>query len=307
MLFTNMTWILISVFAALMQAVRTAAQKKLNSQLSTMATTYVRSLFGLPLLLTYLVAVQVGAGTALPDLPKVFWFYCFGAALAQVAATWLLIYLFTLRNFAVGSMLPKSDIMLTAILGSLFFSEQITVTGWVAIIATLAGVVLIAGSKTGVTSVDAGAWHPRSVLSSRPVRIGLLTGLFFTFSYLFLREASLSLALPFVQSAAWTVAVVTMIQVIVVSAWLLARERKAFPEIWAQRRPAMFVGLTSALGSIGWFTAMTMQNASYVKAVGQVEAIFAILISWMYFRENISLKEILGIAMIALGVLLFLF
>ena len=41
-------WIVISVFAALMQAVRTAAQKTLNQRMSNLGTTYVRALVGLP-------------------------------------------------------------------------------------------------------------------------------------------------------------------------------------------------------------------------------------------------------------------
>ena len=44
-------WIIISIFAALMQAVRTAAQKTLNQRMSNLGTTYVRSVFGMPIML----------------------------------------------------------------------------------------------------------------------------------------------------------------------------------------------------------------------------------------------------------------
>jgi len=47
-------WIIISIFAAFMQAVRTAAQKNLNQRMSNLGTTYVRSVFGLPLMLDLL-------------------------------------------------------------------------------------------------------------------------------------------------------------------------------------------------------------------------------------------------------------
>ena len=49
-----------------------------------------------------------------------------------------------------------------------------------------------------------------------------------------------------------------------------------------------------------------MTNASYVKAVGQVEIIFTILISTLYFRERITPVEYAGIATIVGGVLMFL-
>ncbi|MBU2533224.1 MAG: EamA/RhaT family transporter, partial [Alphaproteobacteria bacterium] len=57
-------WIIISMFAALMQAVRTAAQKTLNQRMSNLGTTYVRSVFGLPVMLGFLgyVLVQWGGG-----------------------------------------------------------------------------------------------------------------------------------------------------------------------------------------------------------------------------------------------------
>lgn len=299
-------WILISVFAALMQAVRTAGQKRLNAHLSTTATTYVRSIFGLPFLVVYLIVIHHYGGRELPTLSTTFWLYSFGAALAQVVATWLLIYLFTLRNFAVGSMLPKSDIMMTAVLGSLFFSEAISAAGWIAIVVTLAGVFLIGGGKTDSGALLKLVRNPFAAFTSRPIQVGLATGLAFTFSYLFLREASLSLGFPFIESAAWTVVAVIIIQVAVVGVWLWIREPTSFPAMWQHRKPGFFVGITSALGSIGWFTAMTLQNASYVKAVGQVEAVFALLISWFYFREKSSAAEFIGIALIAAGVLIFL-
>ena len=73
----------------------------------------------------------------------------------------------------------------------------------------------------------------------------------------------------------------------------------------ASSAPSLFVGITSAIGSIGWFTAMAMQNASYVKAVGQVEVIFTVLISTLYFRERITAMEYAGIATIVVAVLMF--
>ena len=63
-------WIWLSVFAALMQAVRTAAQKTLNQRMSTLGTTYVRSLVGLPILAVYLAAVLWHTGEGMvPPIP----------------------------------------------------------------------------------------------------------------------------------------------------------------------------------------------------------------------------------------------
>ncbi len=71
----------------------------------------------------------------------------------------------------------------------------------------------------------------------------------------------------------------------------------------SQWRVCVFIGLTSALGSIGWFTAMTLERAAYVKALGQIEFVFALVISTFFFRERSNLLELSGMGLIAVGVL----
>jgi drug/metabolite transporter (DMT)-like permease len=60
------------------------------------------------------------------------------------------------------------------------------------------------------------------------------------------------------------------------------------------------------LGSAGWFTAMTLQNVAYVRAVGQVELIFTFLTAILIFRESIRWTELLGTALIIAGILFLL-
>ena len=61
---------------------------------------------------------------------------------------------------------------------------------------------------------------------------------------------------------------------------------------------------TGVAGSVGWFTAMSLQNAALVKTLGQVEFIIGLLITYFYFKERISRREYLGIVLIALSVFL---
>ena len=61
-------WIVISIFAALMQAVRTAAQRTLNQRMSNLGTTYVRSVFGMPLMVLFLVYILVSFGGGWPKM-----------------------------------------------------------------------------------------------------------------------------------------------------------------------------------------------------------------------------------------------
>lgn len=303
----DLIWIPIATLAALMQAVRTAAQKSLNARLSTWMTTYVRSLFGLPFSLVYLWAVMRHEGLGWPELSTAYLANCLAAAAVQVIATYLLIRLFQMRNFAVGTMLSKTDVMQAALIGSVLFSEAISALGWVAILLTIAGVIAISVGRVGLGKLGSGQITLAEALASKPTLVGLATGFFFCMSYLFLREASLGLGQGgFLYRAAWTVAIVTVLQVGVLGAGLAVTEPGSFHQLGRALGPCLFIGLTSAIGSIGWFTAMTLQNASYVKSVGQVEVVFTLTISALYFKERINRLELFGIAVIVAGVLLFL-
>lgn len=303
----ELIWIPIAILAALMQAVRTAAQKSLNARLSTWMTTYVRSLYGLPVSILYLWGVMRYEGLGWPEFTAHYLAYSFGAAAVQVIATYLLIWLFQMRNFAVGTMLSKTDVMQAALIGVLVFSEAVSVVGWVAILLTIAGVIAISIGRVGLGKLGTGEMSLLQALVAKPTLVGLAAGFFFAMSYLFLREASLGMNQGgFLYRAAWTVVIVGAIQVMVVGAWLVVREPAGFRQLPGLTMPCIFIGVTSAIGSVGWFTAMTLENASYVKAVGQVEVIFTLAISSLYFREHINRLEVIGIAVIVAGVLMFL-
>ncbi|MCB1548330.1 MAG: DMT family transporter [Hyphomicrobiaceae bacterium] len=299
-------WIPVSIFAALMQAVRTAAQKDLNQRMSTMGTTYVRSIFGLPVMITYLVAVLLLVGGGAPRFRTDYLLYCFGGALAQVLATALLIYMFRLKNFAVGTMLTKTDIVMTALIGTFVFSETITPKGWIALVIVVLGVLMLSAGRIGLAKLSSPGSSLLSSLVSWPTQVALACALLFTFSYLLLREATLTLGdQSYLWRGAWTVVVATGMQVIFLGIWLLWKEPTVFGQLWPNRRISSFIGFTSALGSIGWFSAFALQNASYVRAVGQVEVVFTLLISWLYFRERVSPLELAGIVVTVAGILLF--
>jgi drug/metabolite transporter (DMT)-like permease len=309
-------WILFAVLAALLQAIRTAAQRDLNRHLSALATTYVRSLFGLPVLAVYLLVVLVATGEGAPRLSAIYLAWTLSGALSQVLATVLLIIMFTLRSFGVGTMLTKVDIVMTALLGALLFSETLTAGGVLALLVVMIGVVFMSLERTGVAlgktsvgrrpsdmSLGARVWD---FATDRSIMVALGCALSFSISYLSFREATLT-AGPgsFVWRAAWTVLIAIFMQTVIVGAWLAWREPKLVSEIGPHLRLSAFIGTVSAVGSILWFTAFALQNASYVRAVGQVEVVFTLLVSAFYFKERISALEYAGIALTVAGVVLF--
>jgi drug/metabolite transporter (DMT)-like permease len=207
-----------------------------------------------------------------------------------------LIYLFSLRNFATGTTYARTEAFLTAIVGALFFNEVIQLQGWFAIGVSVSGVLLITVVRTS------GAMVTR--LWNKSAAIGLGSGLAFAFSSLLLRKASLSLGdSDFLFTAALTLMTVVCIQTTILGTYLLVAERDQFRILLREWKVSAFVGLTSIIGSIGWFTAMTIQSPSYVKALGQIEFIFTLAISVLFFKERSSPKELVGMALVAAGII----
>jgi drug/metabolite transporter (DMT)-like permease len=296
-------WIAFTILAASMQAVRTAGQKQLSQQLSAMSTTLVRYLFGLPIAIIYLgLLLKFNADEFILEssdnlLSMVtsnakFMVYASAASLVQILATFCMIKTFSSRNFAVGISLAKTEAILVAILATILYQDYLSLFGWIAVIVGVLGtlVVSLSGKKLK--------------LSLSATLYGLASGLLFAFTSLFLREASLSLNQPLVFSAAITLVVMVSLQTIMCGIYTSIKEPNQWLAVWKYKKLCSFVGLTSALGSIGWFTAMSMQNVALVKTLGQVEFLMTLAITHYYFKEKISSAELGGMMLIIASVIL---
>ena len=106
--------------------------------------------------------------------------------------------------------------------------------------------------------------------------------------------------------AGFTLAVSVVLQTVMMGAYLAVRERDQLKAVIVHWRPSLLVGVAGVLASIGWFSAFTLQNAAYVRALGQIELIFTLIASVVIFREKIKSLEIAGIAIIIAGILILL-
>ncbi|WP_334127910.1 DMT family transporter [Sneathiella sp.] len=295
-------WILITLFAALMQNVRTALQKALKERLSTGGATYVRFLYGTPFALLYLAAILHFTDLTLPRPNGEFLLYVAAGGIAQIAATGLLVSLFSYRNFAVGTTYAKTETVQAALFGIILLGEHVGTGAAFAIAISFVGILLI--------SMSSNAFSLREFLSgwmSRAAGIGLLSGAMFGISAVCYRGAALALGGEGVMiQAAYTLVVVILFQTALMSLYLPLREPGQIRRALASWRVAGWVGLTSMLGSAGWFTAMALQNAALVKAVGQVELVFSFIASYFFFKEKTSRIELAGILLIVFGIVLLL-
>lgn len=303
-------WILASIAAAFFQALRYATLKVLNRTLSTTAATYARMLFGMPFLTLQLFAAMLVTDGGKLVMPTSFLVYSALAAAAQFAGSAIIVYAFQLGNFAVATMLVKTDVVSTAVLGMLLFAQPISVGGWIAIAITLIGVIVTSSGRLPPGALGHGRIRLADLLVGRAARVALLAAIVYSISYLLLREAIVGLGPevggPAVR-AAWVGVVMTGMTVVIMGAWLLVREPQAFRQMLAMPAACTFLGLVSALGTIFWFFASALTNAAYVAAVAQVQIAFTLAISHFYFNERLRPLEFIGIAIILCGVLIFRF
>ena len=288
-------WIPITIAAAFLQNLRSALQKRLKATLSTWGATAARFVFAAPLACLLLAVLLVSTGRSAPPLNLTFVTGAILGGLAQILATGLLIHLFSYKNFTVATAFTKTEPVQTALFGIVLLGDRLSLPVALAILVSLVGVILI--------SIPADPAARRSFLD-RKALIGIASGGLFGLSAVAYRGASLSLVEGDVfLRAATTLAFVTAFQALAVLAFLQLREPGEAGRLLRSWRSAAWVGLVGMLGSLAWFTAFTLQNAAHVRALGQVEVIFMIGASILFFKERVTAREIIGVLLVSVGIL----
>ncbi|MBA4784977.1 MAG: DMT family transporter [Rhizobiales bacterium] len=296
-------WIPITIASAFLQNMRSALQKHLRGRLNTTGATFVRFGYGVPFAVLYMAILHYGLGRPMPVPNITFAIWAVAGGFAQIGATFLLVYIFAFRNFAVGTAYSRTEPAQAALVALILVGETITVGTVVAIAISVVGVMLISVARTELTL--------RSLVTSvgsRTAVFGLLSGFLFGISGVSYRYASLSLApsLPAadpVMQAGFTLLVVIVMQAVAMLVWLVLKDRQELPRIARAWRPAVIVGFVGATASFGWFTAMTLQPAAVIKALAQIEMLFTFASSVLVFKEHVNRLEIAGCLLIVLGIL----
>ena len=71
-------------------------------------------------------------------------------------------------------------------------------------------------------------------------------------------------------------------------------------------RDSSIVGLSGAVSTACWFTAFSLYAVAPVRAVGQVELLFVLAISFFYFRERPSGREMFAMVLLAISIIMVL-
>ncbi|NTJ41228.1 DMT family transporter [Agrobacterium larrymoorei] len=296
-------WIPITIAAAFMQNLRSALQKHLQGSLGTRGASFVRFGYGFPLAVLYVLFLRYGAGEIFPSFGLSFFIWAVIGGLAQIFATMMLVYLFSLRNFAVGTAYSKTEPVQAALFGFLILGERLTTGSIIAISVGIVGVMIISMARMPLS------WRSLLVaMTSRTALIGIASGGVFGISAVAYRSASLSLeGAGAIMSAAATLACVTTFQTVFMLVWMFWKDKREIVQVLVTWRSSALVGIAGVLGSACWFTAMTLQQVAYVRALGQIELVFTFMASYFLFRERANAMEIAGCLLIVTGILGLLF
>lgn len=295
-------WVPITIAAAFLQNLRSALQKSIKGRLSNTGAAYVRFLYAWPFALLYTWALTGPGGYALPQANLTFLVYCVLGGLSQILFTVVLMWMFSFRSFAVGTTFSKLEVVLIAILGALLLGDTVSPLAGVAILLGAAGTVLLSlqETKMSFTGLLRG-------MSEKVTLVGLLCAALLGASVVFFRGAALTLGHDnFVVAASYTLTIALVLQTLMMGVWFIGFDRPELKRVFVEWRRAWPIGLSGMACSVCWFTAFTLQNAAYVRALGQVELLFTIGASIFFFKEKVTRVELVAIALIVCAILLIL-
>ena len=291
-----MNWIVVTVIAAFFQNLRSSFQKKINKDVSTIASTYVRFSFALPLALVlfFIYFREVSVINEILNQPG-FLINVTLASIFQVIFTFVLLYLFKFSNFVVGTSLSKTEVVQVAIFEYLILNEKLSKLGISGILISTLGVIILSIKDLKYFLYN---------IFSKTTLIGLVSGLFLALSIVYFRSAALSLENfdSNFEKVISTLLFGLLIPTIILTLYLLVFEKKEFRKLYNDRYDCMLIGIGGFFASLSWFYAFTLIQASFVRAVGQIELLFSYFSSKYLFKEKVRFTEIVGIIIFVIGV-----
>jgi len=296
-----MNWIVTSVMGAFFQNARSSIQKKLNTEMSLMASTYVRFAFSLPILFVvffiyfgnfnyFIISVQNSN----------FITYVILASILQISFTLLFLYLLKFTNFLVGTALSKTEVIQIAFFEFIILKDFLNFYALLGIMISTIGVIIF--STKDLKNIINGFFSKSTV-------VGLLCGTLLALSVVFYRGSMefLEFSNKNFDRALLTLFAATIIQTSLITFYLLLFEITEFKKIKSNIKLSSLAGFFGFSATISWFYSFSLVQAALVRAVGQIELLFSYISSRFMFKEKIRIIEIFGIVIFIFGLILVIF
>jgi len=288
-------WIPFTVMGAAGQAARNAMQRSLTGALGTWGATNIRFLFGFPFSLVFFAVAMAATGDAMPHPGLAFWPWLLVGALTQILATGLMLLAMSEGSFVVTTAYLKTEAIQTAVFGLIFLGDHLTGLRVIAILLATAGVIITALRPGG----------EKKFFDLRSAGLGLAAAAAFALSAVGYRGAILAVpGVSFVTVASFTLVLGLFLQTLLLTIYLLARAPATLRAIMSLWKPSMLAGFTGALASQFWFLSFALTAAANVRTLALIEVLFAQGVSYYSFKQPISARELIGIAIILVGVVL---
>ena len=288
-------WVVITIAAACFQIGRTSEQHRLRGVLDVAEAGYARFAYAWPLAVAITLGWTLGPGE-LPALGSTFWVSVVLAGVLQIIGTMSLLQSFRLRDFAVGTIYAKTEVLFVGVASALILSEPLGWLSWSGAVICLAGVAWLASEgslrERLAGGLDPAAWY------------GILAALTFGLTAVFIRRASSSLEGDALDRALVTLAVMLTVQALVQGAAIARSRNSSLRAVRSAWRQAIGVGVLSLAGSAAWALAMTLENAARVRTLGQIEIVLAFAIGVIVHREAHRWDEYAASAVVTAGVTL---
>jgi drug/metabolite transporter (DMT)-like permease len=292
---TASLWIPFTIVAAAGQVARNAMQRQLTGPLGTWGATNIRFLFGFPFSIVFFAVVLVATGDHVAWPAPAFWPWLMLGALCQILATGLMLLAMNERSFVVTTAYIKTEAIQTAIFGFVFLGDHLTALKVIAIVIATVGVAITAlrpGGEKGFADL-------------RPTMLGLVSAAAFALSANGFRGAIITIqGVSFVTAATYTLVFGLFVQTLVLTIYLLLRAPGVLKAILGLWKPSLLAGFMGAFASQFWFLAFALTAAANVRTLALIEVLFAQGVAYYSFKQPISARELLGIALIVVGVAL---
>lgn len=292
-MFFSILWIIATLIAAAAQTARNVMQRKLVAEIGTLGATQVRFLYGFPFSILFLMLVLGVGGEPLPAISISYLAYVTMGAVAQIAATALMLLAMKEKSFSVTTAYTKTEPVQVALVGLFLLGDHLSLATALAIVIATGGVMLMAIRKG----------ERLSAAGLRPALFGIAAGGFFALAAVAFRGGILALGdASFVLRATTTLAWSLATQSGILLIYMLAFNRAALTGSLRAWRSSIFAGFMGAFASQLWFIGFSLTSAAHVRTLGLVEVIFAQIVTRKLLFETVSRREWFGMSLIVIGV-----
>jgi drug/metabolite transporter (DMT)-like permease len=200
-------------------------------------------------------------------------------------------------SFVVTTAYVKTEPVQVAIFGLIFLGDHISLGLGLAILIATAGVLIISWPRS----------NSAEMFSGKAAGLGLASGALFAIAAIGYRGGIRALDTPsFVVAATTTLVLGLVLQVVVLTAYLVLADRSTLAAILRAWRPSLVAGFMGAFASQMWYLAFALETAAKVRTLALVEILFAQVVSRNLFKQSLASREAVGIALIIAGVVLLL-